>query len=200
MNASIFRTLFFALLLMPALTLTAGNGPIETYKVDLSASKIAWKGYKVTGQHYGVISLKSGILQFQDGKLTGGQFVVDMGTIEVQDMSGEYADKLQNHLLSDDFFGAEAHPTSSLVLTEVKALSNNEYDIVGELTIKGKTEKVAFKANVEQAGNSIAADASVKIDRSKFDVRYGSNSFFDNLGDKAIYDDFDLTISLVAGK
>ena len=200
MNASIFRTLFFALLLMPALTLTAGNGPIETYKVDLSASKIAWKGYKVTGQHFGVISLKSGILQFQDGQLTGGQFVVDMGTIEVQDMSGEYADKLQGHLLSDDFFGAEAHPTSSLVLTEVKALGNNEYDIVGDLTIKGKTEKVAFKANVEQAGNRIAADASVKIDRSKFDVRYGSNSFFDNLGDKAIYDDFDLTISLVAGK
>ena len=200
MNTSIFRTLILTLLMAPALTLFAGNGPIETYRVDASASKLAWQAYKVTGKHFGVIQFKSGALQFQDGKLTGGQFVVDMNSIAVEDIQGEYADKLRNHLLSDDFFGVESYPTASLTLSKVTFLGDNEYDIVGDLTIKGKTEKIQFKATVEQAGNQILADATTKIDRSKYDVRYGSNTFFGDLGDKAIYDEFDLTISLVAGK
>ncbi|MBK7407849.1 MAG: YceI family protein [Saprospirales bacterium] len=200
MSKSIFRTLFLALMLVPALSLFAGNGPIETYKVDLSASKLAWKGYKVTGEHFGVIQLKSGTIQFQDGRLTAGQFEVDMTSIEVQDMQGEYADKLKGHLLSDDFFGTTTYPTASLVMTKVTSLGNNEYDVTANLTIKGKTEPIQFKATIEQAGNKVMADAAVKIDRSKYDVRYGSASFFDSLGDKVIYDEFDLTISLVAGK
>ncbi|MCB9283980.1 MAG: YceI family protein [Lewinellaceae bacterium] len=200
MSKSIFRTLILALLMAPALVLSAGNGPVETYQVDVSASKLAWQAYKVTGKHFGDIQLKSGTLQFQDGKLTGGQFTVDMESIAVKDIQGEYADKLRNHLLSDDFFGVETYPTSSLVLSKVTFLGENQYDIVGNLTIKGKTEKVQFKATVEQAGNQILADAAMKVDRSKFDVRYGSNTFFGDLGDKAIYDDFDMTISLVAGK
>lgn len=200
MQNSIYRAMIFALLLLPSFTLTAGNGPIETYKVDLTNSKIAWKGYKVTGEHFGAIQLKSGILQFQDGLLTGGQFVVDMGTIAVEDMQGEYAEKLRGHLTSDDFFGVENNPTSSLILNKVKSLGNNKYDIEGDLTIKGITQKINFTATVDQAGNKVMADAAVKIDRSKFDVRYGSNTFFGGLGDKAIYDEFDLTISLVAGK
>ncbi len=200
MNNAFFRTLVFAMLLLPALSLSAGPGPIETYKVDLTNSKIAWKAYKVTGEHFGIIKLQSGILQFQDGLLTGGQFVVDMSTIDVQDMDGEYAQKLEGHLNSDDFFSVQTHKTSSLILSQVKSLGKNQYDIVGDLTIKGITQKISFKATVEQAGAKVMADAAVKIDRSKFDVRYGSATFFGNLGDKAIYDEFDLTISLVAGK
>lgn len=200
MSNAFFRTLIFAMLLLPALTLSAGPGPIETYKVDLNNSKIAWKAYKVTGEHFGIIKLQSGILQFQDGQLTGGQFVVDMGTIDVQDIDGEYAQKLEGHLNSDDFFSVQTHKTSSLILSQVKSLGKNQYDIVADLTIKGITQKISFKATVEQAGAKVMADAAVKIDRSKFDVRYGSATFFGNLGDKAIYDEFDLTISLVAGK
>jgi polyisoprenoid-binding protein YceI len=200
MKVSIFRTLLFALLVAPIASLFAGNGPIETYRVDVSASKIAWQGYKVTGKHNGTIQLKSGILQFQDGKLTGGQFVVDMATIECLDLQGGANAKLVGHLKSDDFFGVETFPTASLILSKVVYLDNNEYEVEGDLTIKGKTEKVMFKTTLDMAGNQALADASVKLDRSKFDVRYGSNSFFDNLGDKAIYDEFDLTISLVAGK
>ena len=73
-------------------------------------------------------------------------------------------------------------------------------DISADLKIKGNTGKLQFKATVIQAGNQILADAAVKIDRSKYDVRYGSSTFFGDMGDKAIYDEFDLTISLVAGK
>ncbi|MBK6905252.1 MAG: YceI family protein [Saprospirales bacterium] len=200
MNNSFFRTLIFALLMVPAVSMTAGTGPIETYKVNLASSKFAWRGYKVTGQHHGVISLTSGSLQFQDGKLTGGQFVADMNTIDVLDMTGEYGDKLEGHLKSDDFFGAATYPNATLTFTKVTFLGDNEYDISADLKIKGNTGKLQFKATVIQAGNQILADAAVKIDRSKYDVRYGSSTFFGDMGDKAIYDEFDLTISLVAGK
>ena len=200
MNASIFRSLVFALLMAPAFTLFAGNGPIETFAVNVSASKVSWRGYKVTGQHYGAIALKNGSLQFQDGKLTGGQFTVDMPTIQVQDMSGEYGQKLEGHLKSDDFFGVAAFPTSTLTFKKVTFKGDNLYDITAEMTIKGKTNQVQFQAKVLQAGNQILGEASLKIDRSKYDVRYGSPTFFGDMGDKAIYDEFDLTVNIVAGK
>ncbi|GGK44946.1 MULTISPECIES: YceI family protein [Flavobacteriaceae] len=161
-------------------------------EIKVENSKIVWKGYKVTGSHEGLISIKSGNLEFNEDKLTGGAFVIDMSTIISTDLEGEYKGKLEGHLKSDDFFGVEKFPTATLIFTKVKATSKNSYEVKGDLTIKGKTETVLF--NLSVYGNK--ANASLKIDRTKFDVRYGSTSFFDDLKDKAIYDEFDLVADL----
>ena len=200
MKTSFFRLLVFTLLMVPAFSLTAGNGPIETYNVNLASSQFSWRAYKVTGQHHGVISMKSGSLQFQDGKLTGGRFVADMNSIENRDMSGDYAAKLVGHLKSDDFFSVATHPTATLTFTNVTFVKENQYDITADLVIKGISGKVQFRAKITPAGDQGLAEASLKVDRSKYDVRYGSTTFFGDMGDKAIYDEFDLTINLVAGK
>ncbi|RNL85652.1 YceI family protein [Sinomicrobium pectinilyticum] len=164
----------------------------EEKKVDVTTSKITWKGYKVTGSHEGVISLKEGSLIFEGDKLTGGEFVVDMTSLTSTDLEGDSRSKLDGHLKSDDFFGVETHPTSKLIITKVKASGKNAYKVTGDLTIKGKTHPVTFDLSVY--GNK--ATGALKIDRSKYDVRYGSGSFFDNLGDKTIYDEFDLVVDL----
>lgn len=161
-------------------------------EIKIANSKVIWKGYKVTGSHEGTINLKSGFLTFNDNKLTGGEFVMDMNAIVTTDLQGEYKGKLEGHLKSDDFFGVEKHPTAKLVISKVDATGKNSYKITGNLTIKGITNVITFDLSVY--GNK--ANAALKIDRTKYDVRYGSTSFFDNLKDKAIYDEFDLVADL----
>ncbi|MCK0147320.1 YceI family protein [Arenibacter sp. F26102] len=165
----------------------------EIKEVKTDESTVTWKGYKVTGSHHGTIALKEGSLIFEGDKLSGGEFVVDMPTLVSNDLQGEYKGKLEGHLKSDDFFGVEAHPTSKLVFTTVKATGKNSYEVKGNLTVKGKTNPVTFDISVY--GNK--ATATMKVDRSLYDVKYGSGSFFDNLGDKTIYDEFDLVVDLV---
>ena len=159
--------------------------------VNINDSKITWKGYKVTGEHEGTINLKSGSLKFDGNTLTGGSFVMDMTSINTTDLQGEYKGKLDGHLKSPDFFGVESHPSASLVITSAKG-SKGKYNVKADLTIKKITQPVEFIMYVQE--NS--ATAFVKIDRTKFDIKYGSSSFFDNLKDKAIYDEFDLNVNL----
>ncbi len=175
------------------LTATATE-PTKTDKkeVKTESSKVTWKAYKVTGSHTGTIDLKSGALHFDGDKLTGGEFVVDMPTITVTDLEGEYKGKLEGHLKSDDFFGVANHATSKLVFTKVEATGKNAYEVTGDLTIKGITKAVTFDLSVYGS----KATASLKVDRTNYDVKYGSGSFFDNLGDKTIYDEFDLVVDL----
>lgn len=161
-------------------------------EVKVETSSVTWKGYKVTGSHMGNIALKKGSLEFKDGNLVGGEFTIDMTTVENTDMEGEYKAKLEGHLKSDDFFGVATYPTAKLVFNKVKSTGKNSYEVTGDLTIKNKTNPVTFDISIY--GNK--ATANVKIDRTKFDVRYGSTSFFDNLQDKAIYDEFDLITDL----
>lgn len=184
---SIVLTLVLALVTFSFTTLVNGN---KTVKVD--KSKVEWKGYKVTGSHAGTISLKTGSLDFKEGKLIDGSFVIDMTSINNTDMEGEYKGKLEGHLKSDDFFGVSKFPTATMDFTKVKSSGKNAYDVTADLTIKGKTNKVNFVLSVY--GNK--ATASLKIDRTKYDVQYGSTSFFEGLKDKAIYDEFDLVVDL----
>jgi len=167
---------------------------IENGKKEIKTDKssVTWKGYKVTGTHEGEISIKSGYLNFNEGKLTGGEFTIDMTSIVNTDMEGEYKGKLEGHLKSDDFFGVEKFPTANLVFKKVKSTGNNVYEVSGDLTIKDQTQPVTFKISIN--GNKATAD--LKIDRTKFGVKYRSTSFFDDLKDKAIYDEFDLSSNL----
>ena len=166
---------------------------VEKKEVKTEESKVVWKGYKVTGSHEGTISLKSGFLSFEEDKLVGGEFVMDMTSLLCTDLEGEYKGKLEGHLKSDDFFGTATYPTASLMITDVEANGKNSYAVTGDLTIKGKTNPIEFTISIYGS----KATASLKIDRTEYGVRYGSASFFDGLKDKAIYDEFDLVTDLV---
>ncbi len=187
---------------LPLIALFAMAAAVATnYTVDASASNIVWTGYKVTGQHTGNVKVKNGTLTVTDGKLTGGSFEVDMASITCTDMQGEYADKLVGHIKSDDFFGVSKYPTAKYVITKaIPTDSKGNYKLVGSMTIKSTTKEVKFNANVAESNGMVTATGKMTIDRSEFDVKYGSGSFFDGLGDKTIYDDFDLSISLSAKK
>lgn len=172
---------------------------VTTYKVDTTASNIIWNAEKVTGKHTGNVKIKNGVLQSDHGKLVGGSFEIDMTSITNIDLEGEWAAKLVGHIKSDDFFGVDKYPTAKFVITRaIPQDTKGNYKIIGNLTIKEKTDEITFKANVTEAGGSLTAIGDIVVDRSKFDVKFGSGSFFDNLGDKTIYDEFGLKVSLSA--
>ncbi len=169
------------------------NAQSGTAEIDAKESSIHWLGKKVTGEHTGTISLASGSLVLKEGQLAGGFFEVDMSSITCTDLEGTYKGKLEKHLKSEDFFGVEEHPKAKLVFAKIRSKGEaGAYEVIGNLTIKGITNPVNF--DIKLVDNT--ATAKVVVDRSKFDVRYGSNSFFDNLGDKTIYDDFELEVTL----
>ena len=190
--------LLFALIGLAGLSFTNPNGLTGAAEVNKEKSEITWKGYKVTGSHHGTIALKEGSLEFDNGVLTGGSFEIDMTSLAVKDLQGEWAGKLEGHLKSDDFFGVKNFPTAKFVITKVYPKGTpGDYKIIGDLTIKETTKEIKFYASVKEEGQANVATADITIDRSEFDVRYGSGNFFENLGDKTIYDEFDLSVKLV---
>lgn len=188
MKTNIFKS---ALLLVLAFSF-ASFTTLLTKEVNVTESSIQWKGYKVTGSHEGTIALQQGTLMFEGDKLVGGNFTIDMSSIIVTDLkAGNGKENLEGHLRSDDFFGVEEFPKAMFKMTSVSG-TDGKYQVKGNMTIKGETNPVAFDMYV--TGNS--ATASFKIDRTKYGIKYKSGSFFDNLKDKAIYDEFDLNVML----
>ena len=194
-----FKTLLVLLVTFGVATAFTDK-PSATYTVDTEQSSVRWTGKKVTGQHNGVIDVQEGTLEVNGDQLNGGQFLIDMRSLRNEDLEGKEEDqaKLEGHLKSDDFFGVENHPTAELVITQVTPREGDQYTIMGDLTIKGTTHPIEFPATVNLQDGQLTAEADITVDRSKYDVRYGSDSFFDNLGDKVIYDDFEIAVSLVA--
>lgn len=172
----------------------------NTLKVNTIESTIVWTAKKVTGKHNGTVAIKEGHLDINDGILKGGSFVIDMTSITVTDLQGGGKAKLEGHLRSDDFFSVETFPTATLVITEATSKGDGNYDIKADLTIKGITNPIAFSAIVKPEGKLIKATADIKVDRTLYDVRYGSGKFFKDLGDSMIYDEFELAVSLVTGE
>ncbi|RPE12059.1 YceI family protein [Chitinophaga lutea] len=169
------------------------------YQVDNQQSKLTWTAKKVTGQHTGNIGVTEGALELDKNVLKGGSFTLDTRSITVTDITNPDANgKLTGHLKSDDFFSVEKHPTATFVITSVGAKGNGSYDVNGKLTIKGITNSITFPAEVTVAGNKATAKATIKVDRTKYDIKYRSSNFFENLGDKAIHDEFTIDVVLVA--
>lgn len=174
---------------------------VEEYKVDTQQSKLNWIGRKVAGEHSGIISISDGKLLWSGNKLTGGSFEIDMASIINTDLAdSDYNQQLIGHLKSDDFFSTDKHPKANFVITKVTPLAKNQSKVTGNLTIKGITKEVQFPATIQANGDQLEAKAKIVVDRTQFDIRYGSGSFFENLGDKAIDNEFELDVELIAKK
>ncbi len=157
--------------------------------VDLSSSILNWKGTKPGGAHNGTVALKESSLVVENGKITGGEFIVDMATIKNLDIkSPEYGAKLVGHLSNGDFFDVEKFPTSKFVITSVEE-KDGKLAVTGNLTIKDVTKSITIPASLTQEnGVNVFKSDNFNIDRADFNVKYGSKKWYDNLKDKFIDD------------
>ena len=164
-----------------------------TYNIKQDQSSLVWTGREVsTSSHYGTINFTSGQFEIADGLISQGEFFVDMTSITVQDLTGGSKDRLEGHLRSDDFFSVESFPTAHLYISSSEVISNGKWMVNGFLTIKDISHPVLF----EMANTADGWNASLVFDRSKYNVKFRSGTFFENLGDKLIYDDIELKINL----
>lgn len=169
-------------------------------QLTVAQSEINWWGYKLAkteaSSHYGTISLKSGQVVLKNNKLVGGTFVLDMTSINATDLSGEYQKKLNDHLKNGDFFEVDKYPTGVFKITHLKKLNTKSYNyqIVGTLTLKGKTHTVSFPAKVSIENDTLSlASNKFSIDRQKWGVAYQST-----MKDVVIKDSIDLKVNLLA--
>ncbi len=173
------------------------------YQVDTESAIVAWKGSKKVGDtHHGTIQISEGYLALKDGKLSGGNFVIDMGSIKNVDIEDAgYNKKLTDHLNGSDFFDVAKHPTATFEITDVNYEVGMDM-VKGNLTIKGITKSIEIPATTTLNGEEEASFKSMTftIDRTEWDVKYNSGKFFDDLKDKLINDDIEFTINLVAKK
>lgn len=168
----------------------------EKLIADRDKTTLSWLGEKVMGQHTGTVKLQSGWLNWQNNRITAGEFLIDMRSIKDDDNSA----RLEGHLKSDDFFGAEKYPVSKLVITGSESFESGTAVVKGNLTIKETTLPVEFKATIQKSDEGTWFYSNIIVDRSKYNVRYGSGSFFSNLGNNLIYDEFKVKVNLLVRK
>lgn len=175
----------------------------QVFQIETGKSKVFWTGKKVTGQHTGTISLMGGEVVAVSGSVASALVKIDMNSIVCTDLTDpEWNQKLVGHLKSDDFFSVQKFPESVFRIQRVEKMNSNggEYNckVAGTLTIKGITHEIEFPARVDMDESLLKASGKATVDRAKYDVKYGSGSFFQGLGDNLIYDDFEIVFELVA--
>lgn len=198
------KTIILTAIAFTTVLTTFGGNTLHTdvYKVDAKQSTLKWYGEKLTGKHNGTILFSSGELNNDHGSFSG-TFEINMASIEDKDMeAGEWKTKLENHLKSEDFFDVVKYPTSKFIIKSVTPIKDKKdgeftHNVKGTLTIKDKTNDISFDATIKIQDNKVSCVGSAIVDRSKYDVKYGSKSFFPAIGDKMIYDEFTLKFNIV---
>jgi polyisoprenoid-binding protein YceI len=190
----------FAISLILALgsliTLTDTPAPAVVNKAE---SQVIWKASKVTGSHWGYVPIKNASLDYSSGKITGGTFEMDLVNLTVEDLTDPKSnEKLTNHLKSDDFFSVEKFNSAIFKITNAKTSNGTDYTISGMLTIKGIAQPISFPAKVAVTGKTLTANGQITFDRTKFDIKFRSGNYFEDLADKLIYDEVNLEVKLVA--
>ncbi|OFX16560.1 MAG: hypothetical protein A2033_08420 [Bacteroidetes bacterium GWA2_31_9] len=173
----------------------------DKYNAETTKSKLEWLAEKITGYHQGTINLKSGEIELKDKTIIDAEFIIDMNSIQCTDLTDEeYNKKIIGHLKSDDFFGVDKFQTATIKLIKPVSFEKGYALINADLTIKGITKPIEFKAVIQKLENEVKINANIIIDRTMFDIKYGSGSFFDNLGDKTIYDEFKVKVNIILAK
>ncbi len=180
--------LFISLSCLTAI-LTYGQ---EKLAADTSKTTLSWLGEKIAVQFTGTVKLLSGWLNWKDNKIVSGEFIIDMASIK----EAARNKRLEDHLKSDDFFSVGKFPVAKLIVTESGSFEKGSALVKGSLTIKGITNPIEFRSNIQKKDNGLWYYSDITIDRTKYDVKYGSGTFFENLGDKIIYDEFKLKVAL----
>lgn len=186
-----------ALLILSLLAMATVSLAVDS-NIDIKKSGLTWVGTKIVGSHTGGLKFKTGKLKFEEKKLTGGEFIVDMTSLSNTDLEGEWKDKLLGHLKSPDFFSVKKYKTAKLTIEQVKRKNGNIFEFKGKLTIKGVTKDVKFDGILTDVDGKVSAKGKIIFDRTAYGIKYKSGKFFEGLGDKLIHDKVTVDFMVVA--
>lgn len=174
---------------------------MANFEIQKSSSTVNWTGKKVLGLHTGTINIAGGFIEITDGLIKSGEIQMDMTSIVITDIEDKKAhDDFLAHLNHDDFFSVDKFKIAKLVISGSERTASNKLSVTGMLTIKDISHPVSFVASVEIFTDFFHSLGEIVIDRTLYNIRYGSGKFLQNLGDSLIYDDFVLQFKLIAQK
>jgi polyisoprenoid-binding protein YceI len=169
------------------------------FQIQKASSHVNWTGKKVLGLHTGTINIADGYIEMDDSKQIKGDIVIDMDSIIITDISDKKTNQeFLAHLRNDDFFSVDKYKTASLSITQSTQIASNQWKLDGILKIKDITHPISFIANIDIFHESLHSMGEITIDRTLYNIRYGSGKFIQGLGDKLIYDDFILQFKIIA--
>jgi len=192
-----------SLILVIALSVFSFTTPhIDNYIADTKKSNIKWTGSKLIGDsHYGNISISKGSIMMDHGKVVAANFVIDMNSITCTDIESEkYNQKLVSHLKNEDFFNVEKFPSAEFKMITSKKIAEGKHSVTGELTIKNFKDILKLDLEIVERNKTLVASGKFNFDRTKFDIIYGSGTFFDDLGDKAINNEVSIEFNIVSNR
>lgn len=184
----------------PASAVSLHTGNEKYLVIDTKESVVTWRGYNLNGlnSQTGYVYISKGELMIENGELMGGTVEIDMNTIE--DKKHGRDNKLVNHLKDPDFFEVEKFPFSTIVIIKVASINDKNKKVTGNLTIKGITHPVTFPVRMEVKDGIVKADSKLVIDRTRWNVRYKSGKFYDNLANQTMSDSIEFDMKIVAKK
>ena len=173
----------------------------DTLYINVDSSVIKWTGRKVTGEHSGTLNLSDGFVIWNGKSIAGGKITFDMTSIQNTDIeSPKWKEKLEKHLMAEDFFFVDSFPNAILEIKYhhqiVDDKTGQTNQIIADLTIRGITHEINFPINISHTESNFYVEGSIDIDRTLFNIKYNSGTFFEELGDRMIYDDFTVQFSL----
>ena len=179
------------ILLTVIISLSMSSMAQSMFKVNSEKSKFSWTGYASVGDYAptGTIQLSSGTLNFDGLNISKAVFEFNMKTITQENKD------LQKHLRNEDFFDVEKYPKATFILGKIM---NNQ--ATGLLKIKGVQKRISFPITIKKSEKEISIQANINVNRTDFGIKYNSTSFFANLGDYAIKDNFEFRLDLSMDK
>jgi polyisoprenoid-binding protein YceI len=190
---------------LAVVVMSSFTGKLDTqndkFKIDVKKSSVKWIGKKMTGAHEGTVAIKSGTVNVEGKSPKKGMIEMDMTSITCTDITdAETNGQFIGHMKSDDFFSVAKNPTSKLDIKKINFKGKDDYELIADLTIKGIKQEITIPATIKTDGKTLTANGKAVVDRTKYDIRFRSGKFFENLGDKLIYDEFELEFNIVANK
>ncbi len=174
------------------------------YKVDTEKSVIEWVGRNPNTRHFGTLRLSEGSISIRDGSITGS-FTLDMQSIVNHSLAGDpLREVLEAHLASDDFFFVQRFPMARFTIqsghfVEEPTLSAPNVRVMGDLELRGLKRDIAFDATLNNlADGAFVAEAHFDIDRTQWEIIYGSSRYFEHLGMHLVFDLISIQLHIMA--
>lgn len=179
----------------------------QTFTVDTAASRVRFTGNGVGKNHPGIFKLSSGTVTLANNQITGGDFTINIKSMELEQKGAMFENKLRPHLMSGDFFDADKFGTAKFEITKVEPYTKGDNDtsiveganfrVSGNLTLKNETKNITFPARVDLDANALKAKANFDIDRRQWQMNYGNDK---TLQDKFISETVNIELDLQARK
>jgi rhodanese-related sulfurtransferase/polyisoprenoid-binding protein YceI len=175
-----------------------------TFIIDNDLSTIKWEGRNPSTSHFGTVDISEGIIRSRNGNISG-KIEVDMNSIHNINLEGdELQPVLEAHLRSDDFFFTSMFPKAVLTLEEVTPLeplwqTTPNFHVKGELMLRGVNAALDFDMTANLADdNMLTLEGHFDIDRTRWNIIYGSTRFFEHLGMHKVFDLISIQIRIAA--